>query len=193
MRRAVAVLVHCAAAAALVAHPSPVRRAAMTARARPEECPPEVWERIVEAEANSREKKFGAVGAALSNFGLDKGSIEENQLRIWEELKAKQASGAKPRKRTEAEAAPAPGPFAGLKKAWDDAYKEADAQGYAQAVALNAKLEEKGILSKAPRREKLSAETDLRGEPLQRKPSKKKNKKKKGAKPSANQGDGFGR
>ena len=77
-------------------------------------------ERIVEAEANSREKKFGAVGAALSNFGLDKGSIEENQLRIWEELKAKQASGAKPRKRTEAEAAPAPGPFAGLKKAWDE-------------------------------------------------------------------------
>lgn len=133
------------------------------------------------------------MGAALSNFGLDKGSIEENQLRIWEELKAKQASGAKPRKRTEAEAAPAPGPFAGLKKAWDDAYKEADAQGYAQAVALNAKLEEKGILSKAPRREKLSAETDLRGEPLQRKPSKKKNKKKKGAKPSAKQGDGFGR
>ena len=98
MRRTIAILVHCAAAAALVAHPSPVRRAAMTARARPEECPPEVWERIVEAEANSREKKFGAVGAALSNFGLDKGSIEENQLRIWEELKAKQASGAKPRR-----------------------------------------------------------------------------------------------
>ena len=192
MRRTIAILVHCAAAAALVAHPSPVRRAAMTARARPEECPPEVWERIVEAEANSREKKFGAVGAALSNFGLDKGSIEENQLRIWEELKAKQASGAKPRKRTEAEAAPAPGPFAGLKKAWDDAYKEADAQGYAQAVALNKQLEDKGVLSKAKRKDdddvQIPEERVVFEEPVRKTVKRKRGK---GAKPKSRKGAGF--
>ena len=57
-------------------------------RARPDDCPEDVWERIVEAEQKSREKK-GQIGAAL--WGLDKGAIEQNQLRIWEELKERQA------------------------------------------------------------------------------------------------------
>ena len=48
-------------------------------RARPDDCPEEVWERIVEAERTSREKK-GQIGAAL--WGLDKNAIEKNQLRI---------------------------------------------------------------------------------------------------------------
>ena len=179
----------CGASALVSGAGGVARRRVAAPRARPEECPPAVWERIVEAEAKSREKKFGAVGAALSQFGLDKGSIEENQLRIWGELKAKQESGAKPRTRAAdaADAADAaPGPFAGLKKAWDDVYKEADAMGYAQAVALNAKLEGQGILPKAERRqEKGQFEVDGFGNPTQKKKASKGGKKKKGAKKKA--------
>ena len=151
-------------------------------RARPDDCPEEVWERIVEAERNSREKK-GQIGAAL--WGLDKGAIEQNQLRIWEELRERQESGAKPTKRTE----PAPSnnnPFAGVMKAFKDVYDEADAMGYAQAVALNAKLEGQGILPKAERRqEKGQFEVDGFGNPTQKKKASKGGKKKKGAKKKA--------
>ena len=175
-----------AAAGALVV-PAP-RRASLRRAARPEECPEAVWERIVDAEQKSREKKFGSLAASLSTFGLDKEMIEENRLRIWEELKAKQASGAKPARREAAEAAPAagaPGPFAGLRKAWDDVYKEADAMGYAQAVALNAQLENKGVLPKAA-----AADADASTPPKARAKSKKR--KSRGPKPAAKRGDGFG-
>ena len=94
-------------------------------RARPDDCPEEVWQRIVEAERNSREKK-GQIGAAL--WGLDKGAIEQNQLRIWEELKERQASGARPTKKRPEEPAPSSNnPFAGVMKAFKDVYDEADA------------------------------------------------------------------
>ena len=104
-------------------------------RARPDDCPEEVWERIVEAEQKSREKK-GQIGAAL--WGLDKNAIEKNQLRIWEELRERQASGARPTKRKkEQPEKPNNNPFSGVMKAFKDVYDEADAMGYAQAVALN--------------------------------------------------------
>ena len=80
-------------------------------RARPDDCPAEVWERIVEAEQQSREKK-GQIGAAL--WGLDKGAIEQNQLRIWEELRERQESGAKPTKKPEP--APSNNPSSGIMK-----------------------------------------------------------------------------
>ena len=93
-------------------------------------------------------------------MSFDKDAIEANRLRIWEELAAKQASGAKPPKRREADATAAPdGPFAGLKKAFADSYKEADAMAYAQAVALNKNLEDRGILDKAPRRDQCRNQT----------------------------------
>ena len=73
MRRSIAVLCGVVAARAYVAPPrvrarassraranAPARRPAPL-RARPDECPPEVWVRIVDAEKTSREKKYGAV------------------------------------------------------------------------------------------------------------------------------------
>ena len=165
-------------------------------RARPDDCPEEVWERIVEAEQKSREKK-GQIGAAL--WGLDKGAIEQNQLRIWEELRERQASGAKPPKRT-AQPEPAPSnnnPFAGVMKAFKDVYDEADAMGYAQAVALNAKLEDKGVLPKAPKREAWMEDMEARADAQTVdwdagvKKKSVKRKRGKGSKPKAKRGSGF--
>lgn len=167
-------------------------RGGVALRERPEACPEPVWERICEAEQKSREKKFGSLAASMATFGLDSDAIEKNRLRIWEELEAKQASGAAPPPRKKAEAAaddakPA-GPFAGIRKAWDDVYKEADAMGYAQAVALNAQLENKGVLSKAPRRPGAFDVDD----PDAPKKKAKRRKKSRGPKPAAKKGDGFG-
>ena len=158
-------------------------------RARPDDCPEEVWERIVEAERNSREKK-GQIGAAL--WGLDKNAIEQNQLRIWEELRERQESGAKPTKRTE-EPAPSNNPFAGVMKAFKDVYDEADAMGYAQAVALNKQLEDKGVLSKAKRRDddddvQIPQERVVFEEPVRKTVKRKRGK---GAKPKSRKGAGF--
>ena len=165
-------------------------RPLMRLRARPEDCPEAVWERIVEAEQTSREKK-GQIGAAL--WGLDKGAIEQNQLRIWETLSEKQASGAKPPKRTpEAEAPekPSTNPFAGVMKAFNDVYKEADAMGYAQALALNKQLEDKGVLSKAKRKDAVTPPpTGITFEDAPRKSVKRK--KGKGSKPKSRKGAGF--
>ena len=158
-------------------------------RARPDDCPEEVWDRIVEAERNSREKK-GQIGAAL--WGLDKGAIEQNQLRIWEELKEKKASGAKPTKRTEQPATTNNNPFAGVMKAFKDVYDEADAMGYAQAVALNKQLEDKGVLSKAKRKDddgiQLPQERVVFEEPARKTVKRKRGK---GAKPKSRKGAGF--
>ena len=157
-------------------------------RARPDDCPEEVWDRIVEAEQQSREKK-GQIGAAL--WGLDKGAIEQNQLRIWEELRERQESGAKPTKRTE-EPAPSNNPFAGVMKAFKDVYDEADAMGYAQAVALNKQLEDKGVLSKAKRRDdddvQIPEERVVFEEPARKTVKRKRGK---GAKPKSRKGAGF--
>ena len=160
-------------------------------RARPDDCPEEVWERIVEAERTSREKK-GQIGAAL--WGLDKSAIEQNQLRIWEELRERQASGAKPPKRT-AQPEPAPSsnnPFSGVMKAFKDVYDEADAMGYAQAVALNKQLEDKGVLSKAKRRDdddvQIPEERVVFEEPVRKTVKRKRGK---GAKPKSRKGAGF--
>ena len=157
-------------------------------RARPDDCPEEVWDRIVEAERNSREKK-GQIGAAL--WGLDKNAIEQNQLRIWEELRERQESGAKPTKRTE-EPAPSNNPFAGVMKAFKDVYDEADAMGYAQAVALNKQLEDKGVLSKAKRRDdddvQIPEERVVFEEPARKTVKRKRGK---GAKPKSRKGAGF--
>ena len=156
-------------------------------RARPDDCPEEVWERIVEAERNSREKK-GQIGAAL--WGLDKGAIEQNQLRIWEELRERQESGAKPTKKPEP--APSNNPFAGVMKAFKDVYDEADAMGYAQAVALNKQLEDKGVLSKAKRRDdddvQIPEERVVFEEPVRKTVKRKRGK---GAKPKSRKGAGF--
>ena len=161
-------------------------------RARPDDCPEEVWERIVEAERNSREKK-GQIGAAL--WGLDKNAIEQNQLRIWEELRERQESGAKPTKRTEQPATTNNNPFAGVMKAFKDVYDEADAMGYAQAVALNKQLEDKGVLSKAKRRDdddddgiQLPQERVVFEEPVRKTVKRKRGK---GAKPKSRKGAGF--
>ena len=163
-------------------------RPPMRLKARPDDCPEEVWERIVEAERNSREKK-GQIGAAL--WGLDKGAIEQNQLRIWEELRERQESGAKPTKRTE-EPAPSNNPFAGVMKAFKDVYDEADAMGYAQAVALNKQLEDKGVLSKAKRRDdddvQIPEERVVFEEPVRKTVKRKRGK---GAKPKSRKGAGF--
>ena len=160
-------------------------------RARPDDCPEEVWERIVEAERNSREKK-GQIGAAL--WGLDKGAIEQNQLRIWEELRERQESGAKPTKR-DPEPKTSNNPFAGVMKAFKDVYDEADAMGYAQAVALNKQLEDKGVLSKAKRRDdddddgiQLPQERVVFEEPVRKTVKRKRGK---GAKPKSRKGAGF--
>ena len=157
-------------------------------RARPDDCPEEVWQRIVEAERNSREKK-GQIGAAL--WGLDKNAIEQNQLRIWEELRERQESGVKPTKKPE----PAPSnnnPFAGVMKAFKDVYDEADAMGYAQAVALNKQLEDKGVLSKAKRRDdddvQIPEERVVFEEPARKTVKRKRGK---GAKPKSRKGAGF--
>ena len=157
-------------------------------RARPDDCPEEVWDRIVEAEQQSREKK-GQIGAAL--WGLDKGAIEQNQLRIWEELRERQESGAKPTKKPE----PAPSnnnPFAGVMKAFKDVYDEADAMGYAQAVALNKQLEDKGVLSKAKRKDdddvQIPEERVVFEEPVRKTVKRKRGK---GAKPKSRKGAGF--
>ena len=158
-------------------------------RARPDDCPEEVWERIVEAERNSREKK-GQIGAAL--WGLDKGAIEQNQLRIWEELRERQESGAKPTKRTAQPEKPNNNPFAGVMKAFKDVYDEADAMGYAQAVALNKQLEDKGVLSKAKRKDdddiQLPQERVVFEEPARKTVKRKRGK---GAKPKSRKGAGF--
>eukprot|EP00633_Aureoumbra_lagunensis_P001534 CAMPEP_0197287108 /NCGR_PEP_ID=MMETSP0890-20130614/3160_1 /TAXON_ID=44058 ORGANISM="Aureoumbra lagunensis, Strain CCMP1510" /NCGR_SAMPLE_ID=MMETSP0890 /ASSEMBLY_ACC=CAM_ASM_000533 /LENGTH=175 /DNA_ID=CAMNT_0042756369 /DNA_START=150 /DNA_END=677 /DNA_ORIENTATION=- len=115
--------------------------------ARPQECPEEIWLQIVEAEKKSREKKFGSVAAALGNVGLDKAAIEANQLRIWEELKKRKDSPELKISETKKGETPE-GPFASLRTAWQKMYEEADRQGYAQAVALSANLENKGLLPK---------------------------------------------
>ena len=158
-------------------------------RARPDDCPEEVWERIVEAERNSREKK-GQIGAAL--WGLDKGAIEQNQLRIWEELRERQESGAKPTKRTEQPQQTNNNPFAGVMKAFKDVYDEADAMGYAQAVALNKQLEDKGVLSKAKRKDdddvQIPQERVVFEEPVRKTVKRKRGK---GAKPKSRKGSGF--
>ena len=159
-------------------------------KARPDDCPEEVWDRIVEAERNSREKK-GQIGAAL--WGLDKGAIEQNQLRIWEELRERQESGAKPtKKRQEAEAPSNNNPFAGVMKAFKDVYDEADAMGYAQAVALNKQLEDKGVLSKAKRKDdddvQIPEERVVFEEPVRKTVKRKRGK---GAKPKSRKGAGF--
>ena len=159
-------------------------------RARPDDCPEEVWERIVEAEQKSREKK-GQIGAAL--WGLDKGAIEQNQLRIWEELKERQESGARPPKKRPEEPAPSSNnPFAGVMKAFKDVYDEADAMGYAQAVALNKQLEDKGVLSKAKRRDdddvQIPEERVVFEEPARKTVKRKRGK---GAKPKSRKGAGF--
>jgi len=161
-------------------------------KARPDDCPEEVWDRIVEAERNSREKK-GQIGAAL--WGLDKNAIEQNQLRIWEELRERQESGAKPTKRTEQPATTNNNPFAGVMKAFKDVYDEADAMGYAQAVALNKQLEDKGVLSKAKRRDdddddgiQLPQERVVFEEPVRKTVKRKRGK---GAKPKSRKGAGF--
>ena len=160
-------------------------------RARPDDCPEEVWDRIVEAEQQSREKK-GQIGAAL--WGLDKGAIEQNQLRIWEELRERQESGAKPTKRTEQPATTNNNPFAGVMKAFKDVYDEADAMGYAQAVALNKQLEDKGVLSKAKRKDddddgiQLPQERVVFEEPVRKTVKRKRGK---GAKPKSRKGSGF--
>ena len=158
-------------------------------RARPDDCPEEVWERIVEAEQKSREKK-GQIGAAL--WGLDKNAIEQNQLRIWEELRERQASGAKPPKRTAQPEKPNNNPFAGVMKAFKDVYDEADAMGYAQAVALNKQLEDKGVLSKAKRRDdddvQIPEERVVFEEPARKTVKRKRGK---GAKPKSRKGAGF--
>ena len=157
-------------------------------KARPDDCPEEVWDRIVEAERNSREKK-GQIGAAL--WGLDKGAIEQNQLRIWEELRERQESGARPTKRPE-EPAPSNNPFAGVMKAFKDVYDEADAMGYAQAVALNKQLEDKGVLSKAKRKDdddvQIPEERVVFEEPARKTVKRKRGK---GAKPKSRKGAGF--
>ena len=157
-------------------------------KARPDDCPEEVWDRIVEAERNSREKK-GQIGAAL--WGLDKGAIEQNQLRIWEELRERQESGAKPTKR-EAEPKTSNNPFAGVMKAFKDVYDEADAMGYAQAVALNKQLEDKGVLSKAKRKDdddvQIPQERVVFEEPVRKTVKRKRGK---GAKPKSRKGAGF--
>ena len=159
-------------------------------RARPDDCPEEVWDRIVEAEQKSREKK-GQIGAAL--WGLDKNAIEQNQLRIWEELRERQASGAKPTKKRPEEPAPSSNnPFAGVMKAFKDVYDEADAMGYAQAVALNKQLEDKGVLSKAKRRDdddvQIPEERVVFEEPVRKTVKRKRGK---GAKPKSRKGAGF--
>ena len=158
-------------------------------RARPDDCPEEVWARIVEAERNSREKK-GQIGAAL--WGLDKGAIEQNQLRIWEELRERQARGAKPTKRTAQPEKPNNNPFAGVMKAFKDVYDEADAMGYAQAVALNKQLEDKGVLSKAKRKDdddvQIPEERVVFEEPARKTVKRKRGK---GAKPKSRKGAGF--
>ena len=158
-------------------------------RARPDDCPEEVWERIVEAERNSREKK-GQIGAAL--WGLDKGAIEQNQLRIWEELRERQASGAKPTKRKKEQPEKTNNnPFSGVMKAFKDVYDEADAMGYAQAVALNKQLEDKGVLSKAKRKDddvQIPEERVVFEEPARKTVKRKRGK---GAKPKSRKGAGF--
>lgn len=158
-------------------------------RARPDDCPEEVWERIVEAERTSREKK-GQIGAAL--WGLDKNAIEQNQLRIWEELRERQASGARPPKRKEQPEKPNNNPFAGVMKAFKDVYDEADAMGYAQAVALNKQLEDKGVLSKAKRKDdddvQIPEERVVFEEPVRKTVKRKRGK---GAKPKSRKGAGF--
>ena len=158
-------------------------------KARPDDCPEEVWERIVDAERNSREKK-GQIGAAL--WGLDKNAIEQNQLRIWEELRERQESGAKPTKRTEEPAPSNNNPFAGVMKAFKDVYDEADAMGYAQAVALNKQLEDKGVLSKAKRKDdddvQIPEERVVFEEPARKTVKRKRGK---GAKPKSRKGAGF--
>jgi len=145
-----------AAAAFVVPRPGIATTTALAAR--PADCPAEVWERVVEAERTSREKKFGAMGAALGAFGLDKAAIEANQLRIWDELKRKRAEAPggpkkKKNKQQQQPAEPVPktassGPFAGMREAFQKVYDEADQMGYAQAVALSASLENKGLLPK---------------------------------------------
>ena len=158
-------------------------------RARPDDCPEEVWARIVEAEQKSREKK-GQIGAAL--WGLDKGAIEQNQLRIWEELRERQESGAKPPKRSAQPEKPNNNPFAGVMKAFKDVYDEADAMGYAQAVALNKQLEDKGVLSKAKRKDdddvQIPEERVVFEEPVRKTVKRKRGK---GAKPKSRKGAGF--
>lgn len=110
--------------------------------ARPADCPEPVWERVVEAERVSREKKFGTMLGPLGS-ALDSSTIEANQLRIWDELKRRKEGGevveAKPKE---------PGFFDGIKQSFASFYQEADAMAYSQAVALNKNLEDRGILSK---------------------------------------------
>ena len=143
-----------------------------------------------EAERNSREKK-GQIGAALW------GPIRARSRRTnWHlgELRARQASGAKPPKRTAQPETPPSNnnPFAGVMKAFKDVYDEADAMGYAQAVALNKQLEDRGVLSKAKRKDdddvQIPEERVVFEEPVRKTVKRKRGK---GAKPKSRKGAGF--
>lgn len=127
---------------------------------RPDDCPEKIWDQVVEAERISREKRFGALIG-----GLDKKTIEANQVRIWEELKRQKETG-------ETTPPPKQGPLAGIQQAWKKIYEEADAMGYAQAVALSAKLENKGVLPRVVTK-------DGDDDPASDEPKKIKKKKKK--------------
>lgn len=110
--------------------------------ARPPDCPEPVWERVVEAERVSRQKKFGTMLGPLGN-ALDSSTVEANQLRIWDELKRRKEGGE-----VVVEAPKKPGFFDSMKQSLQSFYQEADAMAYSQAVALNKNLEDRGVLSK---------------------------------------------
>ena len=74
-------------------------------------------------------------------------------------------------------------------KAFNDVYKEADAMGYAQALALNEQLEDRGVLSKAKRKDAVERPTGITFEDAPRKSVKRK--KGKGSKPKSRKGAGF--
>ena len=90
------------------------------------------------------------------------------------------------------EPAPSNNPFAGVMKAFKDVYDEADAMGYAQAVALNKQLEDKGVLSKAKRKDdddiQIPQERVVFEEPVRKTVKRKRGK---GAKPKSRKGAGF--
>lgn len=115
---------------------------------RPTDCPEDLWNRIVEAERLSREKRFGSL---VGSVGIDQNAIDANQLRIWDEMKRQRAAieaGETPTTPRKEE-----GPFAGIKKAWQKLYEEADSMGYAQAIALSSTLENKGVLPRVVTKE----------------------------------------
>lgn len=125
--------------------------------ARPADCSEKVWAQIIEAERVSREKRYGNLFGTL---GTSQETIEANQLRIWEELKRRKnalnAGEELPQQQSNEESG---GLFANLKAAWKTIYEEADAMGYAQAVALSSKLENRGLLPRVVTKEAADMET----------------------------------